>query len=386
MDWHTWRFRYGAAALFSAAAVLLISLGAWWFVFLGDAVTREHDLQVAFACNTARIAALQELANGKVAVEQRTVAKGWIEEGWVKIGPLSQPLPRCAWLLDGAVPPASAADVGRLAAWPTRLKVIDDHHTRRRSMVYGEGGLLCTLLVAVLAMLWRLIRSEARFRREMQDFLGRVTHEMKTPLAGIKAVLQTIESGRMPQEQMKPLAGMALREVEREEHLVQNLLLAQKMRLPDQALAKDPVDLAALLAKFVRHRQEAMSPLQFKLNCAPGVRVLGDPTAIWTVLENLTDNAGKYGARQLQIRTSTNELAVSVAVRDDGQGFEAGQGPQLFDAFVRKGGPLLSGHGTGLGLHLSRQLARRMGGDLVATSQGHGKGAEFVLSLPSVGG
>jgi signal transduction histidine kinase len=254
-------------------------------------------------------------------------------------------------------------------------------HGKRRLMVFGEGGLLVSLLLVVLVMLGRLVTTERAFRKEMQDFLGRVTHEMKTPLAGIKAVLQTIQSGRMPPEQLAEMSTLALREVDREEHLVQNLLLAQKLRLPEQVLAEEGIDLTALLKRFVRHRLETHAVLEFALSGPEGLHARGDATALWTILENLADNAAKYGANHLRILLQTHGNTVEMRVVDDGQGFGPGLEQKLFAPFQQAGKLPIQGHGTGLGLHLSRQLARRMHGDLVASSPGTGQGATFTLRL-----
>ena len=175
---------------------------------------------------------------------------------------------------------------------------------------------------------------------------------------------------------------MALREAEREEHLIQNLLLAQRMRMPEQRLAHDPVDLSALLARFVQRRQITAPPNGVHVNVAEGLTVVGDSTAIWTILENLADNAQKYGAQRIDVRGSRDGKLVLVEVGDDGIGFAPDFAEKLFQPFVRTQGATSQASGTGLGLSLSRALAERMGGKLQAKSDGDGKGAVFSLRLP----
>ena len=78
---------------------------------------------------------------------------------------------------------------------------------------------------------------------------------------------------------------------------------------------------------------------------------------------------------------------MSIEVSDDGEGFPPEHAQRIFEAF-RRGASRSPGskHGTGLGLHISRELAREMSGDLRASSEGPGQGARFTLELPAVAG
>lgn len=367
--------------LFAAAAGLLIALGAWWVVFISQSIAAQRGMMAQILEGQAEIHALR--------LKQATVKPGILTddphlevvEMTTKISPFARRVG------DGAAVTGLAKLPGVYVVQPTAAAelAVDERYARQRKMLLGEGTLLTSLLLSVVAMLWRLVRTESRFRREMQDFLGRVTHEMKTPLAGIKAVLQTIHSGRMPPEQLAELSAMALREVEREEHLIQNLLLAQRMRLPNQHLARDPLDVTAVLQRFHDHRSSTAPPGGLHLDASAGLRAVGDPTAMWTILENLGDNAQKYGANRIQIVGRIEGQSIRVDVVDDGAGFAPELAEKLFQPFVRAEGTAGKAHGTGLGLSLSRALAERMGGKLRAHSAGEGRGATFTLTLPVEG-
>ncbi len=374
-----WR-QHGLRIVFSAAVVLLIALSSWWFAFLRQAIAGQQTATLAMLDREVELAAIRAeppARAGPLVMDRRMeiVAAG---------SPLQTP---AHWLGDGA--DVRAGTPGRERRWlvqPTAnyLQTLSDHFERRRAMVLGEGGLLTSLLVVVVAMLYTLSRAESRFRREMQDFLGRVTHEMKTPLAGIKAVLDTLKAGRMPADQQTALVTLALREAEREEHLIQNLLLAQRLRLPNQQFARERVALRPLLERFAAHRTETLGDaVTFDVNCAPEVAVTGDATALWTVLENLVDNAVKYGGKIIELSAIQAQDRVTLRVSDDGSGFEAHRAPDLFEPFARSQGPQVGKHGTGLGLSISRGLVERMGGTIAAHSQGLGHGAEFSVLLRS---
>ncbi len=364
--------------LFGAAAFLLVALGAWWLVYISQAINAQREMMQTILEREAEVHALRLHAD--------TARPGPVQDDphleVVKMPGRVSPMAHRVG--DGFAVVGIAQLPGVLVVQPTQEaeSTADERYARKRKMVLGEGSLLTGLLVTVVAMLWRLVRTESRFRREMQDFLGRVTHEMKTPLAGIKAVLQTIHSGRMPPEQLKELTSMALREADREEHLIQNLLLAQRMRMPDQRLARDRVDMSQLLARFVQRRQVTAPVDGVHAQVKEGLAISGDSTAIWTILENLADNAQKYGAKRIDVRGGVEDGNVHVQVLDDGSGFAPELAEKLFQPFVRTQGATSQASGTGLGLSLSRALAERMGGKLTAKSDGDGKGSSFSLRLP----
>lgn len=355
--------------LFALAVVLLIALGVWWIVLLDRSLSSEHrllrqSLADAAAVHAARLRAAGTLPpTGSFTDDPRFV------------------------VVDAA---AAAADLGAELRAPRRLVAtraatdeLEQHYGRKRRMLAGEGVLLCSLLLAVVAMLYRLFRAERRFHDEMEHFLSRVTHEMKTPLAGIKAVLQTIATGRMPPERLQELSQRALRGVEREEALVQNLLLAQRLRT-GFALAQEEVELCGLLRTLIASRADLPAePVQFTLRCDhEPVNAIGDLAAIRSILDNLLDNATKYGGGEVAIALQVDAGALTLEVRDNGVGFAAERTEALFQPFVRDAAGAGKRSGTGLGLWIARGLAEQMHGSLTAESPGPGQGATFHLRLP----
>ena len=348
-----------AQLIFAAAILLLIALSLWWMVFFLRAVNNEHAFATESLTNSARLHELslrlqeQAPAAGPLAEDARFhVVKGAEYKGGWKVEP-----------------------------HPDVLRRIEERHQGRKRMWIGEGTLLTGLLLAVVLMLYRLVRAERRFRDEMEEFLSRVTHEMKTPLAGIKAVLQVIADQRVAPEQSRELANKALREVDREHQLIQNLLLAQRLRLPQAPLMREAVDVSALLDQLIQHRR-ALPSLGHELSLVrpEAATALADPSALQSILDNLLDNATKYGAQRVETVVEACDERVTIAVIDDGEGFNAGDAEGLFEPFQR--GIRNGAQGTGLGLHISRALARRMGGDVTGESHGVGQGATFRVTLP----
>jgi two-component system CheB/CheR fusion protein len=243
------------------------------------------------------------------------------------------------------------------------------------------------LVGVCVAMLIRLVLAERRHRADVEDFLARVTHEMKTPLAGMKALLQTLREGRLPAERLREVVDLGLAQAEREEHLIENLLTAHRLAVHAASPPVAPLDVRALLEGFLAHRRASVPDARetCELECPPGLACAANAAAVSTILDNLADNAFKYGASRLRLAASSDGDAVRVVVQDDGEGFEPCRGEALFAAFERGGAAVVGRHGTGLGLAIARALAREMRGDLRAESDGPGRGARFVLRLPAAG-
>jgi len=254
-------------------------------------------------------------------------------------------------------------------------------------MVAGEGSLLGLLILASSFMLYRLISVERRAARELTEFLGRITHEIKTPITGVKAFLQTLKTRDLSREELLSFANLALEQVERQQHLAQNILIGQQLDKGARGLPREPIRLAEFVSRFLDSHALLLSRCLVEFDKAGGsdLVVMADPNSLHVILDNLADNALKYGGDQprIEVKLEPRPDQVLIRFRDHGQGFDPRLAENTFEAYKRLSGELPEGkHGTGMGLYISRQLARKMGGDLEAASDGAGLGACFTLYLP----
>jgi two-component system sensor histidine kinase EvgS len=138
--------------------------------------------------------------------------------------------------------------------------------------------------------------------------------------------------------------------------------------------------LGAWVDAVLDHRLGTEENVTPELGPATDVTVKAAPDAFRVVLENLLDNARKYGGGSVRIEARVEEKRVALDVVDEGVGFEPHMAEAIFEPYQR-GERVEKRHGTGLGLYIARTLARSVGGELEARSDGEGKGATFTFWL-----
>jgi len=369
-----WLRQRGHHLLFVITLLSLTALVGWWAVFIYNSIHREHHGAQEERVFRARAYALT-------------------------LGHQAEPAPRPGPLPEDdrfEIVPAAAAAADAVVMqpyWPeyavqTRPEVVaasEDKFRRRSLMVIGEGALLALLILISTFMLYRLIHEERRSARELQEFWSRITHEIKTPITGLRAFLETLKTQDLSREELEPLVNMALRQVDRQQQLAQNILVGQRLERDTARLNPTPLAMGAFLERFVSgHHSQFGERIRLQRPAPDDVWVLADPDAVHVILDNLTDNAFKYAGDDLAllIRLTADSEQAQVSVCDNGPGFDPAQAENLFEAFRRFPEELPAGqHGTGMGLYISRSLARKMGGDLTGTSAGPRQGACFQLTL-----
>jgi signal transduction histidine kinase len=160
------------------------------------------------------------------------------------------------------------------------------------------------------------------------------------------------------------------------------------VRLYEREIEYDLADVTVLrvVQDVVEAYRKGLEQKELKLvvRCEPDIRAYSDPAKVWQILMNLLSNARKFtdpGGRVTVECATEGEHAV-IRVTDTGRGIPAEKLEAVFQPFVQAdGGPTRTAEGMGLGLSISRQLARDMGGDLTVISPGTGKGCTFALTL-----
>jgi signal transduction histidine kinase len=261
-----------------------------------------------------------------------------------------------------------------------RLLELDSATERQLFMISGESTLAGMLLVVLAVVLFVVARHRRSETQRLHSMLSLTTHQLKTPLAGVRALLQSLGNGSIPPELHARFLKQGIAECDRLEHMVETTLAYQRTVARD-ASHPEVVPARQLISEILEHRRASFPDDEVRWEPTDQVSVSCDRDAVRVVLENLLDNARKYGGGRVDLVGLSKGTRWRLEIRDSGQGFDPKDAERLFEPFERGGGAGVA-HGSGLGLFISRQLARRMHGELTAKSAGPGQGSVFALELP----
>jgi two-component system, sensor histidine kinase and response regulator len=310
--------------------------------------------------------------HGQNGVVDRDTASGRQVSGFA-------PLPSLGWTLTADIPASTAyAQANDLR---NAVLVI--------TLVFG------LLLVAGLWLLnWALREHErqeaelAALEKSKSDFLRLASHEFKQPLTVMKGYLGLVADGSLGElppsaREVMPVLTDA---VDGMTELVDQMLEAASLDDSRMQLRLETTDLRELVSEATRR----LAPLagathRIVVDAPPApLPLLVDPKRVEMILVNLIGNAIKYSPKggEIHLELSKDTKTAAVAVSDRGIGIRAEDLPRLFTRFGRVVPPE---HrqipGTGLGLYMARELARKHGGDITAVSEA-GTGSTFTLTLP----
>src|SRR6186713_1504997 len=220
----------------------------------------------------------------------------------------------------------------------TRLADIDAHHQRRTVMLVGESTLLGLLLSGSLVLLFLVAQRRKQQRADMEKLLQFTSHEFKTPVAGVKGLLQSLAIGSIPEAQRAELLRLGQLECDRLEHLAETILAYQRAMSRDPRESAQRIDVARFIGDLLAHRASTSSGGAVESAPIDAVQVLGDRDGLRVILENLLDNANKYGGGSVSISARVRDGLWHLDIRDKGRGFDPATAEKLFDLHNRGSG------------------------------------------------
>jgi signal transduction histidine kinase len=220
------------------------------------------------------------------------------------------------------------------------------------------------------------------------QFLSTVSHELRTPLTSLKASLDLANNGVLGElpAAMKPAIGIAARNAQRLAALIDDLLDLQKIEAGEMAFHFEPLNANELVAEAVESTSGFAGKLGISVSiksCGEDCRILGDHNRLIQVMNNLLSNALKFSELDGKVIVRVENLGtrIRVSVHDEGVGIPQDAKDRVFGKFtqvdssdIRKVG------GTGLGLHISKQIVERHNASIDYVSE-LGVGSTFYLDF-----
>jgi PAS domain S-box-containing protein len=242
-----------------------------------------------------------------------------------------------------------------------------------------------------------LLDSERRARatadaanRLKDEFVTTLSHELRTPATGILGWVRLLKTGSLDDMQRGKALDALERSARAQAALLEDLLDLSRIVRGTLRLELRPTDVRDVLTDAVKTVDAAIlsKGIDFRLDMPADLPLVhGDPDRLQQVLWNLLSNAVKFTDSGGSIRVSVvaEPEHLRVEVTDTGRGIDAESLPFIFDRFRQADGSTTRSHGgLGMGLAIVRHLVESHGGTVTAASEGRGRGARFIIRVPTV--
>ena len=301
-------------------------------------------------------------------------------------------------LLAGAIPDSSnilsQSHISEAFPWEFSLYEKDVSEIRKESrqrMFLMYGLLLFSLITVIFGSFFmlRFIIQEHKLLAMKTNFLSSVSHELKTPLTSIKMFAEMMARGRVVKvEKVQEYSGLIGKEASRLETLIGAILNYTRMEHGTGAFKWERLDFSVCAKKVFDAVEDigVEKGLEFHTKFEPGAYVMGDYTALYSLAQNLIENAIKYtnAPGEVTISVYNEEDRAVFSVADTGVGIDSSEQKNIFNDFYRVGDEMTrSTKGSGLGLAIVKRVAKTHKATISLTSK-PGKGSTFTVRFKRV--
>lgn len=253
------------------------------------------------------------------------------------------------------------------------------------------GALVIAISISLSLALFKVMQRQARLAQLKNDLVATVSHELKTPVASIRLLVDTLQSDRsMDPVRVRDYLGLITRENNRLGHLIENFLSFSRMERNKDSFDLKPVGPAGIAreAEKTFHERRADWDGSLALDIEHGLPpIQADHDALQTAIGNLLENARKYGGEKPDITLAAHRVdqVIEFSVTDRGIGISREDQKQIFEKFYQAR-TRLSAHsgGVGLGLSIVSFIVEKHRGELVLQSN-PGRGSVFTIRIPLAG-
>jgi signal transduction histidine kinase len=250
-----------------------------------------------------------------------------------------------------------------------KAKILRDEQ-RKKAQYNGEGIIFLVFILLGALFVYRAVRRQISLTQQQQNFMMAITHELKTPLAVAKLNIETLLRRRLDEEKQHKLLDRTLNETDRLNLLINNILVASQFEGHGYNAAKEELNLSVLVDGCIRDFRQRFPGRTIDAQVQNNIMLRGDALLLQLLVNNLVENALKYSPvpQPITCRLQCNAEQCSFAVYDQGPGIADAEKEKIFNKFYRIGSEITRNNkGTGLGLYLSKKIAKEHGGDIIVT-------------------
>lgn len=264
------------------------------------------------------------------------------------------------------------------------LHTIQDKKIRRTKQYLGEGSTFLLIILLSASIVYYAYYHQRKLSKLQQNFMLSVTHELKTPIAGIKLNMQTLEKRKLDEQIQMKLIKSSVNETNRLDDLCNNILLATRLEHSKSFIFSEEVSLQRVMTEVVDEIRNRYQNLKIQLHFPDGDTLIKGDFTIWKlVISNLIENARKYSPADeiivAELKKAGNKTILSI--KDHGSGIPDGEKEKIFEKFYRIGNEnTRSSKGTGLGLYVVKKIIQLYKYD-ISVKNNIPKGSIFEVTI-----
>jgi two-component system phosphate regulon sensor histidine kinase PhoR len=262
-------------------------------------------------------------------------------------------------------------------------QALKDKFKRQQWMILGEVSFFVLSLGLGMWLIHRAYRREVSMAGQMKNFILSITHELNSPLAGLRLYLDTLIRRNLSNKQQKEISLNAVKDLERLQSQVDNLLMAARLESQYEPVFES-IRLYPLVKEITGFYRLKNPDFNFVVNVDEELAVRAEKSGINTILHNLIENAIKYSGDHKEVvveAAQSNDFCI-LCIKDRGLGIPDREKSMIFERFYRIGSEeTRTTKGTGLGLYIVRKIVENHYGK-IRVRDNEPRGSVIEIQLP----
>ena len=241
---------------------------------------------------------------------------------------------------------------------PIIIKEIQRNGYKKTMQYTGEGIVFLIIIFLVAIYIYKIIKYEWKFATQQKNLLTALSHELKTPISILQINIQTILKRELEKPVQQQLLLSMLEENKRLENISNNILLSNQLLSNNYVIFFDKINLSELIFKVIKRFSYNMDISNFTPSIENNLSILGDILLIEILINNLLDNAFKYGNNKpILIDLFSNNKKIFLKITNFGDIISTKEQKKIFQQFYRIGNEdTRKNKGTGLGLFICKKI------------------------------